>query len=81
MSAGEGDPRHRHTQGIVQLLIIIRVAKGTAFQYASTTPPIGPPTSIAFQSRLSSKDPIHDLERTEPLVGMELSQLGSSKGP
>ncbi|KAF8548282.1 hypothetical protein OG21DRAFT_1564907 [Imleria badia] len=71
-----------HVQGIVQLLIIIRVAKGRAFQYASTTPPVRPPTSIAFKSRLSTKEPLGDLERTDPLGGIadvELSMPGSSE--
>ncbi|KAH0826424.1 hypothetical protein J3R83DRAFT_5399 [Lanmaoa asiatica] len=56
-----------HVQGIAQLLIIIHVARGRAFQYAYSTRPAHSPTSIAFVGTLGSKDGTTELERTDPL--------------
>lgn len=57
----------------MQLLIIIRVARGRAFGYASTTQPVDHPTSIAFRSGLSST--IRDIERTDPLARSATSDM------
>jgi len=56
-----------HVQGIVQLLIIIRVAQNREFKYV-TTSTVRPSAPIAFKSMLGSKDAMLDLERIDALA-------------